>query len=63
MFSARKTSFLVDLSIRIGFLSKIKRVLLFRIFTALRGKFDGVYLQGTNKARKHLMTPHFLGIF
>ena len=63
MFSARKTSVWVDLSICAGFLYNIKTMSLFRIFTAFFVKFEGVYLQATNRAISDRSTPHFLDIF
>ena len=63
MFSAWKKLIWVVLIQILGFLDKIKKFVIFKIFTAFPGKFDGDLLQVTNKARKHLMTPHFLDIF
>ena len=63
MLLARKPPFLVDPGKGFRFLGLIEGALLLKLFTAFRGKFDGVRLQATNKARKHLMTPCFLGIF
>ena len=46
-----------------GFLCGIENLMIFLIFTAFPAKFDGVQLQRTNRARKYLMTPCFLGTF
>ena len=63
MSLTRKTSFWVDLSIFYIFLDLMKTMSHFRIVTAFRAQFDGVYLQTTNKAKSDRSTPHFLDVF